>query len=74
MKCPVCGAPAVDIGAKDFDGKVFRCAASCKDFEIAGSQMLKFLAKSPDERADALAKAVRFAPPGQRPCINSRSV
>jgi hypothetical protein len=74
MKCPVCGAPAVDIGARDFDGKVFRCAGACKDFEIAGSQILRFLSKSPDGRADALAKAVSFAPPGKRPCIDGRSL
>lgn len=71
MKCPVCSQPAVDIGARDFDGRVFRCP-QCKDYEITGSQMLKFLAASPSGRATALEAAKRLAVAGARPSINSR--
>jgi hypothetical protein len=74
MQCPVCGGAAVDIGARDFDGKVFRCGGKCKDYEIAGGQLLKFLAKTSSERADALARAARLAPAGTRPSIDSRSL
>ena len=73
MKCPVCGAPAVDIGGKDFDGKVFRCSAKCKDYEIAGTHMLKFLALTPVDRAGALARATTLAG-GKRPSIDARSL
>ena len=73
MKCPVCGAPAVDIGAKDFAGKVFRCSAKCKDYEISGTYMLKFLALSPPDRAGALARATTLAG-GKRPAIDARSL
>jgi hypothetical protein len=74
LNCPVCNAPAVDIGAKDFDGKVFRCSAACKDYEISGSQLLSLLAKDRTERADSFARAVRLASPGVRPRINSLSL
>jgi hypothetical protein len=74
MQCLVCGGPAIDIGRKDFDGRVFRCAGKCKDYEVAGSQLLKFLAGNRDQRADALAKAVSLAAPGKRPSIDSRSL
>jgi hypothetical protein len=72
MKCPICYGDAHDIGSKDFDGRVFRCVASCKDFAISGTMLLKFLAKTREERADALERAVRIAGVGIRPCIDSR--
>jgi len=73
VNCPVCKCAAVDIGRKDFDGKVIRCA-NCKDYEISGQRMLVFLAADAEHRADALAKAKRFARPGQRPLIDSRCI
>ena len=74
MQCPVCGSPAVEIGARDFDGKVFRCAAKCRDYEIVGTHILKFLALSPAQRADALARAAIVAGSDRRPTIDARSL
>jgi hypothetical protein len=71
MQCPVCSNPAVDIGPKGFDGKVLRCS-QCKDYEISGSFLLKFLARSREDRGLALEKAKQFAPQGRRPSIDFR--
>jgi hypothetical protein len=71
MQCPVCKGAAVDIGPKDFDGRVFRCTAGCRDYEVAGTSMLRFLAASPDNRMAALEKAKSITKRGERPSINS---
>jgi hypothetical protein len=68
MQCPVCSNQAVDIGPKGFDGKVLRCP-QCKDYEISGSFLLKFLAWSREDRGLALAKARQLAAAGGRPSI-----
>jgi hypothetical protein len=71
VQCPVCNNPAVDIGPKGFDGKVLRCP-ECKDYEISGSFLLKFLAWSREDRTLALEKARQFATHGGRPSIDFR--
>jgi hypothetical protein len=70
MQCPVCSNQAVDIGPKSYDGKVLWCS-QCKDYEISGTFLLKFLASTRAERGIALDKAKRLAASGVRPSINS---
>jgi hypothetical protein len=71
MQCPICNGLAEDISRRDVDSRAFRCGA-CKDFEVVGTQLLKFLAADRTHRADALVRATKFAGADQRPVIDGR--
>jgi hypothetical protein len=70
MTCPICGAAAEDITSGVFDGLQVRCPR-CGDFEVSGTVLERLLRQGYEERVEALEKARRLAPKGQRPIINS---
>jgi hypothetical protein len=72
MQCPICNGVAEEIGRRDVDGRAFRCGGACKDFEVTGSRLLKFLAADRPGRLSALERARQLARPGDRPVIDSR--
>lgn len=72
MECPVCESPAEDVTPGGFDGRIIRCSVD-GDFEIAGTVERRLAGLDLEGRKAALAKARRFAAPGQRPTITSTS-
>jgi hypothetical protein len=69
MNCFVCGQEAEDISRPDFDGVSIRCP-ECEDYDISMTA-LSILMQNPGA-SDALEKAKRLTPPGQRPMITTR--
>ena len=80
MQCYVCDCAAEDITPPDFDGIVLRCSVF-GDFEIADRHtpgepnyiLDKLRALDVHERKELREKVRQNTPPGQRPCIHSRT-
>ncbi len=72
MKCPICGSPAADITAADFDGVSVRCLVD-GDYDIAAGCLPQLETLALSDRQRALNKAVRLAVPGSRPYISQSS-
>ena len=70
MQCPVCGTPAENLTPGNVDGLIVRCV-HCGEYEIVGTAVNDLLRMQLIERADALEKARRAAPPGARPAIGA---
>ena len=71
MQCCGCGAAAQDKTRGDLDGLRIDCP-HCGVYEVSGSVLDRLLRLSMPERAEALARAKRFAAPGEVPEIDGR--
>lgn len=74
LPCPVCNGPAREIpepGGRD--GQIIECRV-CGVYDITGTALAMLLARSQEERKEALFKAQQFVEEGQRPSIDSRHV
>ena len=70
MQCPICGAPAEDVGGGDFDGLVVDCR-HCGRFAIGSDMLNAFPGMEYEQRQAALARARRGALGGGTPTITA---
>ena len=68
MQCPICGAPAEDVGGGDFDGLVVDCRR-CGRFAVASDMLNAFPAMEYEQRLAALEKARSIAAHEATPTI-----
>ena len=70
MQCPICGAPAEDIGRGDFDGLVVECRR-CGRFAVASDMLNAFPVMDYEQRMAALEKARRTTASQRVPTITT---
>jgi hypothetical protein len=70
MLCPICKTQAENAARPDFDGIAVQCKEH-GEFEVTGTVQAILAEASSEQWADALAKAKRVTPAGQRPRIDS---
>lgn len=70
MQCPICGAPAEDVGGGDFDGLIVDCR-HCGRFAIGSDMLNAFPVMDYEQRLAALEKARRTSARERVPTITT---